>query len=638
MPREQLQLLAADVERLLAAGAAVAAGDEGLQRRSKALRELGQKVPVLLQIADAVDHVVHATGKQVTPALLDLLLIVRQVRANLSAAGLEGEATAIAPSGPWTSAVPVRELESWLEALGTSGSGRTKVLKKALARDDFTDLRMVDPLHKALNSTHTGLARLVAEKALPKFGKTVLPELLERFDLTTGKAADARRLQAICVIDPAKGADLCRRGLTEGSSPVKLQSLRSLSRLAPEETEKAALTLLATKGSAEVNSAAYYALATARSDEALEVLLAAFLNKKGAYHFWAQSSLARLQHPQATPRLLDALAKAIDEVAACRAQKGKKPPAKKGKPSPKAAAAAKREEARRLQEAVELTTRLIDVLGTRKGPKAIEALLPLLQHPVDDVRLLAGNALLHTGDRKALHALVDLLDDPKLRSHGVDAAWRLPGKERFEKLAPLLDTLTASKPSQRQAGELVLGHFSETFSALDEEREEDEELEEQEETEPEEEEFEAEFGYDGTDEEETRPPTDWDPRWAPALRKHLKGKNGGQVALALAVVLGEKAVAELLPLLGADKDFNVMSVMGHFRVRAAAPQLAGLIKHVSYWQLYQVLHALRRIGDPGVLPQLEEQLKKSKDVYKKRSIEELIEFLEKKQKQASAAT
>src|SRR5262249_18973624 len=153
--------------------------------------------------------------------------------------------------------------------------------------------------------------------------------------LTAGKAADARRLQAICVIDARKGADLCRRGLTEGSTPVKLQALRSLSRLAPEETERAALTLLATKAGAEVNNAAYFALATAKTDEALEALLAAFLDKKGTYHYEADHSLGKLKHCQATPRLLEALAKALDEVATRRAQKNKKPPAKKGKPAPK---------------------------------------------------------------------------------------------------------------------------------------------------------------------------------------------------------------------------------------------------------------------------------------------------------------
>src|SRR5437867_1667848 len=108
MPREQLQLLAHDVDRLLAAGASVAAGDEKLRQRSGRLRELGQKVPVLAQIADAVDRTVNAPPKQVTPALLDLLLVVRQVRASLTAAGADGAAEPLPASGPWTSAAPTR--------------------------------------------------------------------------------------------------------------------------------------------------------------------------------------------------------------------------------------------------------------------------------------------------------------------------------------------------------------------------------------------------------------------------------------------------------------------------------------------------------------------------------------------------
>src|SRR5947209_17639364 len=98
MPREQLQLLAGDVDRLLAAGAAVAAGDEKLRQRSQKLRELGRKVPVLAQIADAVDRTVSAPPKQVARALLDLLLVIRQVRASLSAAGGDGAAEPVPPS------------------------------------------------------------------------------------------------------------------------------------------------------------------------------------------------------------------------------------------------------------------------------------------------------------------------------------------------------------------------------------------------------------------------------------------------------------------------------------------------------------------------------------------------------------
>src|SRR5262249_12417470 len=160
---------------------------------------------------------------------------------------------------------PTRELEGWLDTLTSSGYDRAKTLKKAVPQPGFTDLRILTPLLRALGSNHHALARLVAEKALPAFGKAVLPELEGGRDLK-GKSGHARRVQSICVLDPEKGAALCRKALAEGSAAVKIQGLKSLSRIAPKETEKAALSLLEQKAATAVHAASYYALATGKSD------------------------------------------------------------------------------------------------------------------------------------------------------------------------------------------------------------------------------------------------------------------------------------------------------------------------------------------------------------------------------------
>ena len=87
MPKEQLLGLAADVDRLLVAGAGVADG-EVLRRRSKTLREMGKKVPALVPVADAVDRVTSASAP--AAAFLDLLVMTRQVRASLATTGTDG--------------------------------------------------------------------------------------------------------------------------------------------------------------------------------------------------------------------------------------------------------------------------------------------------------------------------------------------------------------------------------------------------------------------------------------------------------------------------------------------------------------------------------------------------------------------
>jgi hypothetical protein len=84
MRREQLAALTADVDHLLAAGATAAAGSDSLRRRSKTLREMGQKVAALNPIADAIDRVTNAAPSKAAPALLDLVVLSRQIRASLS--------------------------------------------------------------------------------------------------------------------------------------------------------------------------------------------------------------------------------------------------------------------------------------------------------------------------------------------------------------------------------------------------------------------------------------------------------------------------------------------------------------------------------------------------------------------------
>jgi hypothetical protein len=642
MPREQLQLLASDVDRLLAAGAAVAAGDEKLRQRSGRLRELGQKVPVLAQIADAVDRTVSAPPKQVARALLDLLLVVRQVRASLTAAGGDGAAEPVPSSGPWTAAAATRDLEGWLDMLVSSGYDRPKKLKKALQQPGFTDVRMVTPLLRALGTSHYGLARLVAEKALTAFGKAVLPELERGLDLK-GKSGDARRIQAICVLDPERGAALCRQALAEGSTPVKIQGLKSLSRLAPQETEKAALSLLKEKAAMSVHVAAYYALATGKSDQALEALASAFVGDRGdnwQYVHTLEHSLAKLAHPKTTARLLEELARAQEEIRtrepAARARK--KAPAKKGKAKGKTALEKEAQKAARLlQEAIDRSTRLASLLGHRRDRKALPALVELLGHPNANLQGTAAEALLALDDPAGLRAVADQMDDKHLWHYAIRAAWGLPGKERFERLEPALATLSKSKASERARGQNVLNLFSwelhqlgDPDDELEGENEEDEEHDEYDD------EFDDEDVYDAGDHDDEgnprKPTTDWDPRWVPALRKHLKGDNCDSVAVALTVLQGEKMVPELLKLLPVTAvrgEEGVMNALARLKVREALPKLADLVgqKRVNVYALRQ---AMWRLGDPSIVPALEAHLKKTKDGYKKHLLEQLIEELERR--------
>ena len=607
MPREQLRALAADVDRLIVAGAGSVPGDEGLRRRETSLRDLGKKVPALAKVAEVVGRAAGADAAGAPRALLDLLLVVGQVRAGLATAGLEGPIEPAGPSGPWSTPAPARDLYPIVTALTQKGSGRVEALKEAAGRGGLGDLRLVDSLLAALDDPGAEFADAVAAEALPALGPAILPDLRRDLDLR-GKAADARRLAAVAAIDPGAGADLCRRAIAEGSAAVRSRALEALASIDPEEATAIALGLLAPLATAgapaagpdappakgkrpaksaprpkldkTVRDAAMACLGKSTRDEALEILVAAIREVDGPEvygHAASHSYLPGSPHPRATDRLLGELARI---AAASRAARQKVP---KGKGKSSAA-----------KEAECGAGCLLSILGDRGDRRAAPALIDLLAHPSPDLRKGAADALVSLEDPAGLEAAAALVGDDAAWGSGIQAAWRLPPGPRFERLASLCRDLSAPKKKDRERGEALLS------------------------------EFDAEDGDDRR--------TDWDPRWADALRPHVEGPEGRRVALALEVVLGAGAIPDLIRALGLPGEdwhgsIRLAQALGRLGAReAVGPLINRLGKDANY---HSISEALKAIGDPSAILALTELVKKVRDRWRKALIETLIDELSK---------
>jgi hypothetical protein len=387
MPRDQLLGLATDTDRLLAAGVAAVAGHDGLRRRAKALRDLAGKVSAVAPVADAAERAVTATPKAAAAAFLDLVTTGRQLRASLASVGLMGELTPPPAGGPWRTPLAARDLHPLLEALTGSGSGREDTLRQAHQHQSAADLRLAGPLLAALGDGNAVLAELVASEVLPAQGPGVLPELLAALNLQ-GKAADARRIQAVCKLDPQAGADLCRRALAEGSDALKVQALECLPAVGrPGEAEQAGLAHCRDK-KGDIRRAALLALRGSKGDAALDALVEALSAADYATYDTAQDILKELPHPGTAARLLREVpaklaAQAQAEAAVAEAKKAKKkgagPKAQKGKSAPDPVAKA---EVAVNDLAVTLSRVLTALAGRAEGDATAlaAALLPLARH------------------------------------------------------------------------------------------------------------------------------------------------------------------------------------------------------------------------------------------------------------------
>ncbi len=254
MSAELVRALDADVRRLLAAGASVAARDAGLRRRARALRELVGRAPALGPLSDRLDRVT-AGRSDGAPALLDLLVMMGQVRAGLAGAGATGAMESVPESGPWSTPVAAADLARpvrWLRR--PSWEDPWKDTRFFLMRRP--DLRLVGPLLDRLTDRDAEVAKCVAKNFLPQYGPTAVPELrllLERTD----PRAQSWPLAAICHIDGRLGAELCRPRLSDPDLKVRRHALHCLAAAAPDEARRTALAWLEGRPSAPVRAAAW---------------------------------------------------------------------------------------------------------------------------------------------------------------------------------------------------------------------------------------------------------------------------------------------------------------------------------------------------------------------------------------------
>lgn len=226
--------------------------------------------------------------------------------------------------------------------------------------------------------------------------------------IADGKAADAKRLCALCRDDPAAGRDLCRQALKDGSKAMRIAALECLPDLGePGEAERVALSLVHGK-SRPLRLAALWALRAARSDEALELLLDIVLTPTDTEELEvAHHALSLMPHRGATARLLAELEsrrQALPRAGTKSAQQ------------------------------IDQVRQLLEALGDRPDKKSdiVTALMEFVRHPSAAVRATAMFALGQQGPATpevlpvVFADLCDRNEDTAARA--VDTLSRFPAK------------------------------------------------------------------------------------------------------------------------------------------------------------------------------------------------------------------
>ena len=218
-----------EVRRLAIAGGAVASGDFRLKKLVSPLEQAGAKAPVFGRVAQAAQSVVESNEKTASAALLELATLVNAILYTQGETGAAGEFKALETTdlGARETQTGARVLKPLLDALSSTGSGRIELVRDAVERGTFKDLRLVKPALNALDDPYPEIGQLIAERVLPMYGKAVVPELRAKLDLK-GRGGHLHRLRLLHKLDPEGTREIIRTALDEGSKEIRVAAIGCL--------------------------------------------------------------------------------------------------------------------------------------------------------------------------------------------------------------------------------------------------------------------------------------------------------------------------------------------------------------------------------------------------------------------------
>jgi HEAT repeat protein len=443
MANETITKLGVDVERVLVAGAHLAAGDTGLARDKEAIEkmvaQLGAKAPpVLSRLAEQVGKATTAPPKEQPAELLNLAVTIAQVRAaQAQPAAAQGEAE-LAAAPEVVTPCNAKDLYALHDALVTKGSGRMEVIRAAIERDDTADLRLVHAAVQAMGDTYGELADAVATEIVPKFGAAIVEPVLSKLRFP-GRTIDARRMKALIAVEKEQAKPLIERALQEGSPDMRQAALDGMATWLPgvPEYEPIVLAVLEKERAGDVRRAAVRALKGYSSDASLQALLDALDN---AVTLWAAGeALGGSKNPHAVDRMLERLAKAIAGMKSKGKEKGDS------------------------EKEAKIASTLLEALGEFKDDRIVGASKELIGRPkMAALGAAAAQAMLKSANESDLQFVADLLkgDDEEYFAPAVKAARLLAPNETFERLiTPFQAHDRNTKAGQARMSAIVKSEF-----------------------------------------------------------------------------------------------------------------------------------------------------------------------------------
>lgn len=431
MAKDTLKQLDIAIDGMFFTGAQVARTSPHLTTSKIKLAPIAAKIPAIRRVTEQVTQLLQAEGKSAASELLDLALLLAQVRSAQASPVIPedaGELKDLPPAAKIGSPLLPTELQTLVGALTNNGENRHRaaIIGDAVFRGSARDLRILSLCVPALSDTY--IADVVETRLIPLMGRAVIPELRHALEIEKGRSLDQRILRSIVRIEGADAMDILHDAIARGSVDIRAAAIEEFGRVAPREAEPVAVVLAEKDRSKEVKLAAIRALAQARGDEALDVLIRAF-GGSAELRATAEASLMQLTHPRTTERIIELFTPECDDLAHFKIKK--------------ATTKEEKDEAAKAQrvhnEKINYLVDLVDLLAYR-GTEATKTIVVHIfrTHKIKEVRDTAARALLRMGYREAWDELVPALyEAPEGAQYQfIHGTFAFEPSKAYERLAP----------------------------------------------------------------------------------------------------------------------------------------------------------------------------------------------------------
>jgi HEAT repeat protein len=431
MAKDTLKQLDVSIDGMFFTGAQVARLNPELGTSKTKLAPIAAKIPAIRRVTEQVGKLEQAEGKSAASELLDLALLLAQVRSAQASPQLPaetGEWTDLPPAAKIGSPLLPAELQALVGALTNTGESkqRAAMIGDAVFRGSAKDLRILSLCVPALSDSH--IADVVETRLIPAMGQAVIPELRKALDIEKGRTIDQRILRSIVRIEGVDAMDILNDSIARGSADIRSAAIEEFGRVAPDAAEPIATMLVEKDRSKEVKISAIRALAKAQGDAALDVLIRSF-GGSAEMRAAAEASLIQSTHRHATEKII---ALFTPEFADLAHYKIKKATTKEEKDE-----AAKAQKAH--NEKIGYLVDLVDLLSAR-GTEATKAIVVQIfrTHKIKEVRDTAARALLRMGYQEAWDELVPALyEAPEAAQYQfIHGAFAFEPSKAYERLAP----------------------------------------------------------------------------------------------------------------------------------------------------------------------------------------------------------